>query len=303
MEDGIKVGIAPINWCNDDIPELGGDISLERCLSEMRAAGYVGTELGHKFPKGKRELIALLNNNQLSLASAWQSTFFIQNSDLKAELSRLEKRVQLLSAVGAKLVNLAECSGAVHNKKNIPLSQRPVFTNSHWKRLVEGLNRAGEICRSYGMRAAYHHHMGTGVQTLAEIDRLLQATDPDLLFLCADTGHLYFAGADPLSVFETYIDRIAHIHLKDVREKVFLKMKTRDHSFLQSVLAGIFTVPGDGTINFDPLLDHVQKSGYQGWLIVEAEQDPEKANPFDYAQLARRYINKSLTSGGTSPDE
>ena len=296
MEDGIKIGIAPINWCNDDIPELGGDIPLERCLSEMRAAGYVGTELGHKFPTGERELIALLNENQLALASAWQSTFFVQNSDHNAELSRFEQRVQLLSAVGAKLVNLAECSGTVHNKMNVPLSQRPVFTDSQWKRLVEGLNRAGEICRTHGLRAAYHHHMGTGVQTLAEIERLMQATDPDLVFLCADTGHLYLAGADPFAVFETYSDRIAHIHLKDVREKVFLEMKTKDRSFLQSVLAGIFTVPGDGTINFEPLLNRVQKSGYQGWLIVEAEQDPEKANPFQYAQLARQYIYNSLSS-------
>jgi inosose dehydratase len=286
----IRLGIAPINWSNDDLPELGGDIPLERCLAEMRAAGYSGTEQGHKFPTDPVRLKALLARYGLALASSWHSTYFARGDNLEEELARLDDRLKFLSAVGATVINLAECSGTVHNVQDQPLAARPVFTDREWDRVIAGMNLAGDRCRSYGIRAAVHHHMGTGIQTAEEIDRLLSATEPEKVFLCADTGHLQFAGTDPLAFFEKHLDRIVHIHLKDIRPAVLRKVREEDTSFLDAVLAGVFTVPGDGMIDFAPLLDVVVSSAYDGWLIVEAEQDPSRADPLEYARRARAYL-------------
>lgn len=292
MNSQIKVGIAPINWCNDDMPELGENIPLEQCLSEMREAGFAGTELGHKFPKTAEKLRPILDTYNLSLAAMWHSTYFVSNFDLEQELGQLRQSLELLAEMGTEVINLAECSHTVHSKKDKPLSERPNFSQQEWDMLIYRLNRAGELCREYGIKAAIHHHMGTGIQSLGEIERLMENTDPDVIYLCADTGHLKFAGIDPLMVFEKYIDRIAHVHFKDLRGKKVQDVLAKDSSFLDAVLSHAFTVPGDGMIDFKPILNVLQSSSYKGWIIVEAEQDPARANPFHYAQLARDYINK-----------
>ncbi len=286
----VKIGIAPINWCNDDMPELGENITLEQCLSEMKATGYEGTELGHKFFKTADKLLPLLNTYNLSLASMWHSTYFVDNSDLERELDQLQQKIVFLIEMGATVINLAECSRTVHNKKDIALSKKPIFSIQEWDRLIFGLNRAGELCNKFGIKAAIHHHMGTGIQSLNEIDRLMENTDPNAVFLCADTGHLKFAGIDPLLVFRKYIDRIVHVHLKDLRGSVLEKVQAKDYSFLEAVLSHVFTVPGDGMIDFKPIFEILASSNYEGWLIVEAEQDPAWANPSQYAQSARNYL-------------
>lgn len=287
----VKIGIAPINWCNDDLPALGENISLEQCLSEMQAAGYEGTEFGHKFFKTADKLGPLLKTYGLSLASMWHSTYFVDNSDLEQELDRLQQRIEFLKGMGAKVINLAECSRTVHSKKDTALSKRPIFSSLEWDRLITGLNRAGELCNKFGIKAAVHHHMGTGIQSLNEIDRLLENTDPSAVFLCADTGHLKFAGINPLLVFGKYINRIVHVHLKDLRSSVLKKVQVRDCSFLEAVLSRVFTVPGDGMIDFKPIFEILAAAAYDGWMIVEAEQDPAWANPLQYARTARNYLN------------
>ena len=140
------------------------------------------------------------------------------------------------------------------------------------------------------MTLTCHHHMGTGVQTAEEIDTFMSLIDPEKVFLLFDSGHLTFAGIDPVPVLEKYIDRIKHVHLKDVRLNIRDKAQAEGWSFLQAVREGVFTVPGDGDVDFAPIFDILEKSGYEGWVVVEAEQDPAKANPFEYAKKARAYI-------------
>ena len=291
-QQNVKLGIAPINWSNDDLPELGGDISLDRCLSEMQEAGYAGTEFGHKFPTEVNTLKPLLSEHGLSLASKWHATYFIENNDLESELSGIKESLKFLSAMGTGVINLAECSGSVHADRNKPLSNKPVFDDREWDRLVTGLKKTGELCDTYGIYAAFHHHMGTGVQTKEEIDRLMSSTANEKVYLCADSGHMQFSGFDPLPVFEKYMDRIRHIHLKDIRESVLTVMLDEDVSFMDSVKEGVFTVPGDGMIDFGQILDVIMESNYNGWLIVEAEGDPAKTNPFEYSKIAKRYISE-----------
>ena len=262
-----KLGIAPINWSNDDLRDLGGDTPLDRCLSEMAAAGYQGTELGHKFPTEAAALEAVLK-----------------------QLEALDRRLELLAAVGTTVINLAECSGTVHGDRQKPLSARPRFSDLDFRHLADGLQAAGERCLRRGIRPAYHHHLGTGVQDEAEIERLLELTDPALLSLCYDTGHLAAAGVDPLAFASRHESRIAHVHCKDVRPAILAEVKERNLSFLEAVLRGLFTVPGDGMIEFGPIIALLEERSYDGWLIVEAEQDPRVADPLRYALAARNYL-------------
>ena len=291
----VKLGIAPVNWSNDDLPELGADISLDRCLSEMQEAGYAGTESGHKFPTKVSTLKPLLSKHGLSLASMWHTTYLVENDDLEGELSKLKESLEFLSAMGTGVINIAECSGSVHGDRNKPLSAKPVFDDREWDRLIIGLKKAGELCETHGIKLAFHHHMGTGVQTEDEIDRLMSSTANEKVYLCADTGHMRFAGFDPLPVYKRYIDRIAHIHLKDIRESVLTEMLDKDASFLDAVIEGVFTVPGDGMIDFKPVLDVVMESNYSGWMIVEAEGDPSKTDPLQYSRIAKRYISEIIS--------
>jgi len=288
------LGIAPINWSNDDLPELGADNSLDKCLSEMQEAGYAGTEFGHKFPTEVSTLKPLLSKYGLSLASMWHATYFVEHDDLEGELSRIKESLEFLSAMGTGVINLAECSGSVQGDRNKPLSNKPVFDDREWDRLITGLRKTGELCDAFGISAAFHHHMGTGVQTEDEIDRLMSSTANEKVYLCADTGHMRFAGFDPAPIFERYMDRISHIHLKDIRESVLTEMLGEDASFLDSVIKGVFTVPGDGMIDFKPVFDLVMDSNYTGWMIVEAEGDPVKFNPLQYSKIAKRYISEMV---------
>ncbi|MDR0526570.1 MAG: myo-inosose-2 dehydratase [Spirochaetaceae bacterium] len=285
----IKLGIAPIGWTNDDLPELGGNIPFEQCISEMSLAGFTGSEVGNKYPKEPELLNKALAMRGLTICNAWFSSFLTTKSYADVERDFIKHR-DFLFAVGARVIGAAEQGHSIQGLAKPVFDEKPVFTDEEWKKLCEGLNKLGKLAADKGMKLTYHHHMGTGVQTSQEIDRLMEGTDSEMLGLLYDTGHLVFSGEDHISVLKKWMGRIRHVHLKDVRLSVLEKVKSQKWTFLQSVKAGVFTVPGDGSVDFTPVFDALKKAGYKGWWVVEAEQDPALANPLEYAQKARKYL-------------
>ncbi|QUM67198.1 myo-inosose-2 dehydratase [Staphylococcus delphini] len=291
MTQFIKYACAPIAWTNDDLPELGEENSFEQCISEMALAGYEGTEIGNKYPKDAEVLKSYLKPRNLSVASAWLSLYLTTKPYEETEKSFID-HMNFLKALGAKVIVVSEQGKSIQGDINCPLFKfKPTFNDEEWKKLIDGLHRLGSIARDNGMKIVYHHHMGTGVQTTEEIKRLMDATDPKLVSLLYDTGHLHFSGEDIVDIFNLYTDRIHHIHFKDIRSTIVERVKKEKLSFLEAVKQGAFTVPGDGDIDFKPILEMIQESDYAGWIVVEAEQDPAVANPFLYAKKAKDYID------------
>ncbi len=288
----VRIGINPIVWSNDDFRDLGGDIPLERCLAEMKQAGYAGSELGHKFPRSADTLGFLLDRYDLQLVSGWHSLHLLER-DFEAERRDYEAHVDLLRRLGSEVVIVAECTGRIYDDPDRALqfdAREGSLNDDDWQRLTEGLERLAQRTREAGMRMAYHHHMGTVIQNREEIDTLMRRTrEMDLL---VDTGHLTFADADPLAVLRDHVDRVAHVHLKDVRPDVLMRARAERHSFSTAVRAGVFTVPGDGGIDFAPMLDLLRERGYRGWLVVEAEQDPQRSEPLHYARMGWDYVRQ-----------
>ncbi|KTC68915.1 myo-inositol catabolism protein iolE [Legionella birminghamensis] len=289
----MKLGIAPINWCNDDDPHLGGDISFEQCISEMVQAGYQGTELGNKFPRDPSFLKATLDETGLKLSSAWFSTHFTEKENYQRTLSRFLDHMSFMRAMDSKFINVCECGHAIQGTTQPVLGQtKPVFNEEQWNNLIQGLHAIGRIAHDHDMQLVYHYHAGTGVFNAEEIDFLMQNTSPDLLSLLLDTGHAALAGIHPMTLLRTYRDRIKYVHLKDIRKAVYDKLVQEKLCFMDAVREGVFTVPGDGMIDFAPIISELKQMGYQGWLLVEAEQDPEKAPPLEYAKKAYDYLQK-----------
>lgn len=288
----VKLGIAPIGWTNDDMPDLGKEITFEQCISEMALAGYEGCEIGNKYPQNVEVLLDYLNIRNLQIANCWFSSFILTQSFAEVEKSFREK-CAFLQAVGAKRIGVSEQSYSIQGKMNTPVFEKKyVLNEEEWKKFCDGLSKLGKIAKEYGITMTFHHHMGTVVQTALEIDKMMEKTDKDSVFLLFDSGHLAYCGEDYLKVLAKYVDRIKHVHLKDIRQDVVSKVKKEHLSFLQGVRLGAFTVPGDGNIDFKPIFEILKKANYKGWLLVEAEQDPAIANPFKYAKKAREYINK-----------
>ncbi|MBQ6296863.1 MAG: myo-inosose-2 dehydratase [Selenomonadaceae bacterium] len=286
----IKLGIAPIAWTNDDMPDLGGENTFEQCVSEMALAGFTGCEVGGKYPRDTAVLKKALDLRGMSIASAWFSSFLLTQPYEQVEKDFIA-HCEFLHTMGAKFCNVAEQGNSIQGKfDKAVFADKPYNTKEQWKLLTEGLNKLGATAKKIGLTMTYHHHMGTGVQTTEEIDRLMAETDPELVWLLYDTGHLVCSGEDYLAILKKYLPRIRHIHLKDVRMEVRNRVKAENMSFLDGVRAGMFTVPGDGDVDFEPIFDIVNASDYDGWYIVEAEQDPAKANPLEYALKARKYI-------------
>ncbi|WP_100404336.1 myo-inosose-2 dehydratase [Bacillus solitudinis] len=291
-ENNIKIGIAPIAWTNDDMPELGAENTFEQCISEMALAGFVGSEVGNKYPRDTEVLKKALNLRNLEIASAWFSAF-LTTKPIKETMNAFITHRDFLYEMGAKVIVVSEQGKSIQGSMDTPLFRdKPIFNEDDWAKLSEGLNVLGEIAQEKGMTIVYHHHMGTGIQTTDEIEKLMEMTNPNLVSLLFDTGHLVFSGDDPLFLLNKYISRIKHVHLKDVREEVIKQVKQDNLSFLQAVKKGVFTVPGDGSVNFDEVFRVLSSSNYNGWYIVEAEQDPALANPYEYALKARCYIKE-----------
>ena len=255
------------------MPELGEENTFEQCVSEMALAGFVGSEVGNKYPRDTIVLKKALDLRNIQIASAWYSSFLVTKPLEEVEKDFIKHR-DFLYEMGAKVIVVSEQSKSIQGKMDLPIFEgKPYFNNDEWEKLAEGLEYLGKLAGQKDMKIVYHHHMGTGVQTSEEIDRLMEMTDPKLVYLLFDTGHLTFSGEDSQSILEKYIHRIKHVHLKDVREDVLKKTKEEDLSFLDAVKIGAFTVPGDGMINFEPLFKIIDENNYEGWFIVEAEQD------------------------------
>jgi len=290
-KNSIKLSIAPIAWTNDDLPELGGHITFEQCIEEMSAAGYTGSEIGTKYPKNHNILKTALSKRGLEISSAWLSTFFSEEGRTEESINNFIKHMNFLKALGSKVINICECGHCVQITKKY-VFDRPKYSDSQWIQVAEGLNIVGELARENEMIIAYHYHMGTMIQNKEETDRLMAMTQPDLVHLLLDTGHAYYAGEDPLDLVLKYGNRIRNVHLKDIRQHVLDEVNQNKMSFLNSVKAGVFTVPGDGCINFNPIFKALAENNYKGWFVVEAEQDPDKANPLEYAKKARNFIRE-----------
>lgn len=293
MKGTIQLGIAPINWCNDDDPSLGKDISFEQCIREMSQAGYVGTELGNKFPRDPTVLSNALTAQGLVLSSAWFSTYFTEAQQYERTLSQFLDHLSFMRAMGTRFINVCECGHAIQGQ-SVPVlgADKPVFDEQQWQLLIRGLHVLGRIAYDFNMQIVYHYHAGTGVFKEAEIDYLMAHTSPELVSLLLDTGHAAFAGIDPLDLIRKHGTRIKYVHLKDVRAEVFDRVHTQELSFMDGVRAGVFTVPGDGCLDFPAIVQALDGIGYQGWMIVEAEQDPVKAPPLEFAQKAYDYLTK-----------
>ena len=288
----VRLAIAPIGWTNDDMPDLGGENTFEQCIREMALAGFSGSEIGNKYPQDPQVLKHYLDVRGLQICNAWFSSLFTSQGFDATKASFLKHRDRL-HALGAKIIGASEQGNSIQGKQvNIFGPEKPVYTRDQWKAVTDGYNALGRLAREAGMTLTIHHHMGTGIQTAEEIDRLMSLTDPELVYLLFDSGHLTFAGIDPLPILKKYIRRIRHVHLKDVRLSVRTQAEKEGWSFLGAVRAGVFTVPGDGDVDFEPIFQVLEKEGYEGWVVVEAEQDPAKAYPFEYALKARRYIRE-----------
>ena len=289
-KDKVKLGIAPIGWTNDDMPDLGGENTFEQCVSEMALAGFTGSEIGGKYPKDEATLKRALDLRGLTICNCWFSTFLISKPYEETEKDFIAQ-AKFLKAMGAKVIGVSEQSYSIQGMVEQPVWEgKHVMNEEEWTRLADGLNRLGKVAQEIGITLTFHHHMGTVVQTEEEIDRFMEMVDPNYVFLLFDSGHCSFAGIDPVKVLGKYVDRVRHVHLKDIRKEMVERSEKEQWSFLKSVREGAFTVPGDGDVNFAPLFEILEKADYEGYVVVEAEQDPAKANPLEYAIKARAYI-------------
>ena len=287
----VKLGIAPIAWTNDDMPDLGKENTFEQCVSEMALAGFTGSEVGNKYPKDPEVLKKALELRGVEICNQWFSSFLITKPFEEVE-KEFRAQLAFLKAMGAKVIGASEQSYSVQGQMYTPVfGHKYEMNDEEWDTFCTGMNKLGKIAKEeYGIALTFHHHMGTVVQSLAEVDRMMENTDPEYVSLLFDTGHFTYCGEDPLEVVKKYVHRIKHVHLKDIRPEVVEQVKKENMSFLAGVRAGAFTIPGDGCINYDPIFKVLEDAGYEGYMVVEAEQDPAKANPLEYAIRARKFI-------------
>ena len=292
----IKLGIAPIAWSNDDMPELGGDTPIETCLKEAKDAGFKGIELGGKFPRNPGIIKFLLNKFDLRMPGGWYGAFLKQRS-IEEEWVAMQDHINLLKVVGSDVFVFADVSGSIQANEKAQLSSRPKLTDKEWKSYGKKISEISNRLNDVGLPMSYHEHMGTIIQTEEDVNRLLNETN-DKTFLLYDTGHLLFAEANYENILKNYISRINHIHCKDIRINILKSSLKNDLSFRESFLNGVFTVPGDGNIDYKPLAKILIENNYNKWLVIEAEQDPKKANPFEYAKIGYKYLKNIISEVG-----
>ena len=292
----VKLGIAPIAWSNDDMPELGGETSLDQCLSEASEAGFIGIESGGKFPKTSKELLPKLEKYKLNLCSGWYGANLRDNS-VEEEKKLISNQLKLFKDCKSPCMVFAEVSGSIQGDPNRKLSTRPQMKLDEAKKFYYKISEMGKYLEDQEMPLAYHHHMGTVIETEEDTIRLLENTH-DSVKLTLDTGHMLFAKGNSLKILNDFHTRLIHMHCKDIRKDVLENALKNDLSFRGAFLDGAFTVPGDGCIDYKPLFDVLKKNNYNGWLVVEAEQDPSKANPLEYAKIGYKYLNETLRKSG-----
>jgi len=292
----VRIGINPITWTNDDVPELGGDTPLEVCLAETRQAGYAGTELGGKFPRTAFQLKPIMERFSLAVVSGWYDGR-CDEKEVEAEMEAITPHLQLLKDMGSTHVVYADTSRGRHGAIWDPISKRPSLSPDEWPAYGRKLTKLAERMADFGVRMAFHHHMGTIVETDEEVGLMMRHTG-EAVGLLYDTGHSIFSGGDPLKLVRAHVKRIVHVHCKDARPAILEKARAEDMSFMDAVMAGIFTVPGDGFIDYASILQVLADAGYSGWLVVEAEQDPKKAHPLTYATLGYRNLSRLAKEAG-----
>lgn len=303
MLDGLKfkLGAHPINWVGEDVREHGSDTPYETILDDICRLGLKGTEMGRKYPKDKETLKKELASRGIQLVSQWKSVLFSDRAYHEQELAEYRKHAAFLQEMGSKVISTAEVGGSLHfdprrtpnEKEVIPLDEEG------WRALADGLNAAGKIAQEFGLKLTYHHHGGTVVESPEEIDKLMALTDPSLVYLLFDTGHAYYGGAEPIHVLRKHYSRIAYIHLKDVRQAVLEAAIREKADFVTCIRKGVFTVPGDGCINFLPIIAELDARGYDGWAMLEGEQDPAVHPPYEYANNALKHIDRMYSLIGS----
>lgn len=292
-EKKVRLGIAPIAWTNDDLPELGKENTFEQCISEMALAGYTGSEVGNKYPKDPTVLKKALDLRGVQICNAWFSTLFTSEAE-EVTIENFIKHRDFLFAVGARMIGCSEQGNSIQGTTKAVFDEKPVYTEEEWVKVTKGMNKLANLAAEKGMKLSFHHHMGTGIQTPEEIDKFMEMT-ADNVYLLFDSGHLAYSEGNveaAYAVLKKHAARTAHVHLKDIRKEVVDQVKAEKLSFLEGVKLGAFTVPGDGIIDFAPIFDILEQVNYEGWMVVEAEQDPAVANPFEYALKARAYIKE-----------
>ncbi len=293
----VRLGINPIGWTNDCMGWLGDFISVETCLAEAKAAGFSGIELGRKFPRQAERLGPILKRHSLRLVSGWYSAT-LASQDAKAEIAAMQPHLKLLRALKAPVMVFAETTSDIVNHVGAGLGSRPrLETAAEWRRLGQRFSQVAEYLQAQGVPMAVHHHMGTMIETPEDIERLLENCG-ESVGLLLDTGHLTFAGGDPVALARKYASRIRHVHCKDVRRYALAACRSRDVSFSEAVLCGVFTAPGDGMVDFKSVFKVLAKAGYSGWLVQEAEQDPRLAHPATYAKLGRGFLAETCVQAG-----
>jgi len=292
----IRFGVSPIAWANDDMPELGGDTPLETILRECQEVGFEGVELGGKFPREPAALKAVLAPYNLDCVGGWYSGNLLKQ-DADAEIAALQDHLNLLKAMGSTVFVFAETSNAVHSNRAVPMEGTPRLRSGDWKQFGERMSGVADYIASQGLKLAYHHHLGTVVENQADMDAFIAATSPSVGFTL-DTGHAALGGVKAVDTIERHPARIAHVHCKDVRGAVHAEARRTGKSFLDGVLAGMFTVPGDGSIDFGAVMNALSRIGYSGWIIIEAEQDPAVANPKQYAELGLATLKREAAAAG-----
>lgn len=295
-----KLGIHPINWVGEDVKEHGADTTFEQIVDDIQALGLTGTEMGRKYPTDIDVLKKELSMRGINLVSQWKSVLFSDPAYREQELEAYRKHVQFLKEMGSTVISTAEVGGSLHFDPRRTPNEKEVLRldEAGWQSLAEGLNRAGAIAAEYGLKLTYHHHGGTVVESPEEIDRLMELTDPSLVYLLFDTGHTYYGGGDPLTVLRKHYDRIAYIHLKDIRQAVLDEARAEQVDFVTCIRKGVFTVPGDGCLDFAPIFKELMAREYTGWAMLEGEQDPSTHNPYEYANNALNYIHSLINHEG-----
>lgn len=286
------VGVSPVGWANDDFPGLGSENSFRKIVAEASRAGYEGIELGRRFPADPMELARGLREHGLTLVAGWHGSRLLEGA-VDEELRRMEPRLELLRKLDCPRLVVGELTGAVHRDRGVPLSKRPLLHPEGLRRFGEALTLLADALEARGMQLLYHPHMGTAVQSEDDVDALMAATGESVR-LCLDVGHLLFAKADPFRVLSRHRTRIGHVHLKDVRPGTVDSIEAQNGSFADAVVEGVFTVPGDSRFDFETWLARLFDQPYDGWLVVEADQDPDRADPLVYASIGRNSLRRWL---------
>jgi inosose dehydratase len=289
-----KLGIAPIAWWNDDLEELSDDVSLEECLRQAAEAGLTGMETGRRFPMNMDELGPILDRHGISVCGGWFSGMLL-DGDIEAEKDRIAEQQAFFKAAGAPCIVYGEVARSVQGERHRPLAQKPVISEAEMAAYGRKISDFADWCVAEGMPIAYHHHMAAVVETEAELDLLMKHSSVPLLF---DAGHMAFAGGDNFRVIENHHARITHVHTKDIRRNVVDGLDRTKESFLEAVIKGAFTVPGDGSLDFEAIVMALADKGYEGWFVIEAEQDPKANTPLDMAIKGRAELKRVMDAAG-----